>query len=85
MQFIYLFIWFIYFILFIFMYLFFEEVALHLIGIWKYHEFRSVAIFICTSKSFRLESQAFYEFKKSKRISRSKKFHTLALINLIEA
>jgi len=52
------------FILFIFMYLFFEEIILYLVDIWKYYEFRSVAIFISTSKSFRLESQAFYEFKK---------------------
>ena len=46
------------------MYLFFEEIILYLVDIWKYYEFRSVAIFISTSKSFRLESQAFYEFKK---------------------
>ena len=52
------------FILFIFMYLFFEEIILYLVDIWKYYECRSVAIFISTSKSFRLESQAFYEFKK---------------------
>jgi len=46
------------------MYLFFEEIILYLVDIWKYYECRSVAIFISTSKSFRLESQAFYEFKK---------------------